>query len=72
MLIPNPKILELSKEYWGVGRGYRELVTKYLAGKKDGLWSDVAKTRSACLRMRENVLTWLREELAPTEEPAAE
>ena len=68
-LVPNPGFLDLSKRYWQVGRSYRGLCTKYQEGEREGLWEGVNKTRMACLAMREDVLTFLREKLKSAREP---
>jgi len=69
MCIPNPVLGDLSKRYFAVGRSFRDLYTRYLKGEKDGLWTAVNGTRLDSLKMREDVLVFLREKLKPTEEP---
>jgi len=71
MMIPNPGFLPLSKRYFEVGRSYRDLYTAYLKGESDGLWTKLNRTRLDCLAMREDVLTFLRENLKPASEPEA-
>ena len=70
MCIPNPTLLEEAKCYWDVGHGFRDCYAKYLKGEKEGLWTELSKTRLACLKMREDVLAFLRQKLEPAEEPA--
>ena len=72
MCIPNPVLLEQSKRYFEVGRAYRDCYTRYVKGEKENLWPRISETRVACLSMREDVLTWLRQKLKPEQEPAAE
>ena len=69
MMVPNPSYLDLSKRYWTIGRGYRDLYTRYLKGEKEGLGKEVFKLRTDCLGMRDAVLTMLREKLRPDKEP---
>ncbi|MFH0965907.1 MAG: hypothetical protein V2A58_18060 [Planctomycetota bacterium] len=69
MLVPNPGFLDLSRRYFEVGRGYRDAFAAYLKGQRDGLWEKVHRTRMDCLSMREAALTFLREKLAPAQEP---
>jgi hypothetical protein len=70
MCVPNPALLNLAKRYWTVGRSYRDCYAKYLKGEKEGLWTEVRKTRLDCLTMRQDVLAFLREKLEPNEKPA--
>jgi hypothetical protein len=65
MFIPNAGHLELSKRYFEVGRSFRDVFTRYLHGRKDGLWDAINNTRVTCLEMREDVLAMLREKLEP-------
>ena len=68
-MVPNPGFLELSRRYWQVGRSYRDLYPKYLAGDKEGLWEKANKARVECLDMRIDVLAFLREKLKPEKNP---
>jgi len=72
MMVPNPDFLDLSAEYWRVGRSYRDLYTRYLAGEKEGLWSDLSQARIDLLQLRDSLLGHLRERLTPAQEPVAE
>jgi len=72
MMVPNPDFLDLSKEYWRVGRSYRDLYKRYLAGEKEGLWGDLHQTRTDLLQLRDSLLGYLREHLAPAHEPVPE
>ena len=65
MFIPNAGHVDLSKRYFETGRSYRDLYTRYLHGRKEGLWEALNKARIACLEMREDVLAMLREKLEP-------
>jgi hypothetical protein len=69
MLIPNPSILDNSKEYFEIGRRYRDLYTRYLKGESEGFWAQLNETRLDCLKMRESVLAMIRKKLEPTESP---
>ncbi len=72
MMIPNPDFLDLSKEYWRVGRAYRDLYMRYLAAEKEGLWTGVNQTRLDLLVVRDGLLGCLRGRLTPAHEPEAE
>lgn len=71
MMIPNPDFREVSERYFAVGRAYRDCYAKYLKGSDPALWPALRKTRLDCLKMREDVLAFLREKLKPSAEPAA-
>jgi hypothetical protein len=69
--IPNPGFFDLSQRYWNVGRSYRDCYTEYLKGNKESLWEKVNKARNECLKMRVDMLAFLRKKLKPaTESPA--
>ncbi|MFH0965987.1 MAG: hypothetical protein V2A58_18460 [Planctomycetota bacterium] len=70
MLVPNPGFLDLSKRYFEVGRAYRDLYSAYLAGDREPLRKKLQATRMDCMRLREDLLGFLREKLKPSEEPA--
>lgn len=70
MCIPNPTLLEEAKRYFEVGRRFRDCYTKYVKGEREGLWTDVRRTRLDCLTVREDILGFLRKKLEPAEEPA--
>ncbi|MFH0964650.1 MAG: hypothetical protein V2A58_11650 [Planctomycetota bacterium] len=69
MCIPNPTLLDQAKRYFEVGHSYRDCYAKYLKGDKAGLWTDLEKTRLACLKVREDILAFLRDKLTPAQEP---
>ena len=72
MIVPNPNFPELSERYWQVGRSYRDCIEKYLTGNKMGLWKKINTVRNECLKMRVDVLAFLREKLKPTKESSAQ
>jgi len=65
MCIPNPTLLEEAKRYFEVGRRFRDCYTKYVKGEREGLWTDVRTTRLDCLKVREDILTFLRKRIEP-------
>jgi len=65
MMIPNPDFLELSQEYWRIGRSYRDLYSRYLAAETADLWRLVQKSlysiaeRGGGRSQEVNVLEWV-------------
>ncbi len=71
MMVPNARHLELSKQYWEVGRKYRDLYTRYLLGQKEWLGGEVFKLKMESQAMRDAVLAMVRKDFRPENEPEA-
>ena len=69
MLVPNRSILDEAKQYWAVGRRYRDAYTRFLRGEGKGLWADVAELQQDVLAVRKAVLAALRTKLKSEKEP---
>lgn len=72
MMIPNPDFLELTGEYWRIGRSYRHLYSRYLAAETADLWENLNQTRQDLLLLRDELLGYHRGRLAPAAEPQPE
>lgn len=69
MLVPNRSILDEAKQYWAVGRRYRDAYTRFLRGEAKGLWADVAQIQQDVLAVRKAVLAALRGKLKSEKVP---